>query len=99
MRKEFTNEEQAAILSGMALGLRDGATKEKFDIAMKMGEWKDKEIRVIIDKEIDRANSYFDGHKSKVQMSASVRVVYLLSEFLGETFPKERFHFGFATND
>lgn len=66
---------------------------------VEMAEWKDAQIREIIDKEIDRANKYFDEHKSKEQMSASVRVVYLLCEFLGEKFPEERFHFGFATMD
>lgn len=50
-----TNEEQAAILSGRVLGLRDGATKEKFDIAMKMARWKDEQFAAEKQALIDKA--------------------------------------------
>lgn len=49
------NEEQSAILSGRAFGLRDGATKEKFDIAMKMAQWKDEQFAAEKQALIDNA--------------------------------------------
>lgn len=67
--------------------------------ALTMAEWKDSQIREIIDKEIDRANRYHDGNLSQFQKAASVRVVSVLCDYLGEEFPKDKFHFGFATMD
>lgn len=58
MGKEFTNEEQAAIMSGRALGFRDGLTKEKYDIALNMAQWKDEQYLENVE---DDAKSYVDG--------------------------------------
>lgn len=73
--------------------------EEMREAVMTMAEWKDQQIQEIIDKEIDRANRYHDGNLSLVQKAASVRVVSVLSEYLGKEFPKDRFHFGFVTLD
>lgn len=73
--------------------------EEMREAALEMAEWKDSQIREIIDKEIDRANRYHDGNLSQFQKAASVRVVSVLCDYLGEEFPKDKFHFGFATMD
>lgn len=57
------------------------------------------QLREIINKEIERANKYYDQKLSKTQMAASIRVVSVLSEFLGDPFPYDRLHMGFATMD
>lgn len=67
----MTNEEQAAILSGRALGLRDGSTKEKFDIAIKMAQWKDEQMLSIIEDKINYARKMIKENSGK-----SVRLKY-----------------------
>ena len=67
----MTNEEQAAILSGTALGLKDGATKEKFDIAIKMAQWKDEQMLSIIEDKINYARKMIKENSGK-----SVRLKY-----------------------
>lgn len=57
----MTNEEQAAILSGRALGFSDGITKEKYDIAMKMAQWKDQEFAKQKQALIDKTCSWLEN--------------------------------------
>lgn len=96
----MSNEEKAYKISHSPL-IEDGiwhyATAEI--AAITMAEWKDQQIREIIDKEIDRANRYHDCNLSQIQKAASVRVVSVLCDYLGEEFPKDKFHFGFTTMD
>lgn len=104
----MTNKEKAKEIANEALG--DFATSflgmideysEMFctEAALRAAEWKDDTIRDTIKKEIDRANKYYDQKLSSTQMTASIRVVQVLSELIGEKFPYDDLHMGFATMD
>lgn len=75
---------------GYIQGQKDAANEKTFRKA---------DIADIIKKEIERANRYYDQKLSSTQMAASIRVVSVLSELIGEKFPYEELHMGFATMD
>lgn len=96
----MTNEEKALYLSQ-----KYGAPKNKnreiaiYQSTIEMAEWKDDIIKSTIKKEIDRANGYYDKKLSTRQITASLRVIQVLSDLIGEKFPYDKLHMNFATMD
>ena len=64
----MTNEEQAAILSGMAWGFKDGIAKGKYDIAIKMAQWKDMKFDEYLHDKLIKCN----GNSANVSLKASL---------------------------
>lgn len=77
----MTNEKQAAILSGRALGFSDGITKEKYDIAMKMAQWKDKQFVAEKQELIDDVCFLLVANLVKTHLFSIDSIVELVTRF------------------
>ena len=64
-----------------------------------MAEYKDSLIREELEKAIEKANLYYDEKLSPWRLQEFIGQIIVLSRLLGEEFPKDRLHMGFATLD
>ena len=67
--------------------------------ALKMAEYKDSLIREELEKAIEKANQYYDEKLNPWRLQEFIGQIIVLSRLLGEEFPKDRLHMGFATLD
>lgn len=97
----MTNEEKAREIVTQVKYLSDFphhlASEE--DGALRMAEWKDKQLRERLDFEIERANAYYDKQLNRHELDKHIGAVIVLSELLGIKFPADRLHMRFATMD
>ena len=94
------NEEKAQEMSEGALGyIPCNSTLPFYLTALKMAKYKDSLIREELEKAIEKANLYYDEKLNPWRLQEFIGQIIVLSRLLGEEFPKDRLHMGFATLD
>ena len=97
----MTNEFKARVIAqtNSPIWSNKNIFEECYQSAMQMAEWKDSLIIDELNKQIDRANKYYDNKLSHNEILKSIGAITSLVNLLNIEFPYDRLHMGFATLD